>query len=132
MFKVIIAGGRDFNNYTYLKSKCDHALKNKKQIQIVSGKAKGADSLGEQYAKENNLSIKEFPADWDNLEVENVVVKTNKWGKKYNALAGLNRNEDMAKYADALIAFWDGESTGTKNMIDLAEKYELKVKVYPY
>ena len=66
-----------------------------------------------KYANERGYPIKQFPADW------------NKYGKS----AGYKRNEEMAKYADALIAFWDGKSKGTKHMIDLAKRYGLKVKV---
>ena len=112
-FKVIIAGGRTFNNYDLLCQNCDKALSLQTEIEIVSGTANGADKLGEKYAKENGYSIKQFPADW------------NKYGKS----AGYKRNEEMAKYADALIAFWDGKSKGTKHMIDLAKRYGLKVKV---
>lgn len=113
-FKVIIAGSRDFNNYDLLVKKCDKILSQiDNKIEIVSGKASGADTLGENYAKDRGYPVEPFPADWNNL------------GKK----AGYIRNEEMAKYADALIAFWDGESKGTKNMIELAKKYNLKTKV---
>jgi hypothetical protein len=72
--------------------------------------------LGERYANEKGYRVKRFIPDWDGL------------GKK----AGYLRNEQMAKYADALIAFWDGNSKGTKHMIDLGNKYGLKVKIYLY
>lgn len=114
--KVIIAGSRDFNNYTLLKNNCDILLSiTKENIEIVSGGARGADSLGERYAHENNLQLKIFPANW-NL------------GKH----AGFLRNKEMADYADALIAFWDGKSKGTKMMIELAKSQNLKVKVVKY
>ena len=116
MFKVIIAGGRDFNDYQKLRSFCNKVLINKKDIEIISGKARGADSLGEKFAKENNYQIVEFPADW------------NKFGKK----AGYIRNEDMAEYADALIAFWNKRSAGTKNMIDIARNSGLPVRICYY
>ena len=111
--KVIIAGGRNFCDYKKLCQVCNKALSKQKQIEIVSGTAKGADKLGEQYAINNGYEIKQFPADWD----------------KYGKSAGYKRNEQMAKYADALIAFWDGKSKGTRHMIDLAKRYELKVKI---
>lgn len=64
--KVIVAGGRDFDNYNYL---CK-TLNNLNFIisEIVCGCARGADSLGERYAKENNISVKYFSANWDALE----------------------------------------------------------------
>ena len=114
--KVIIAGGRDFDNYEVLRNYCDHVLQNQTDIEIVSGTAKGADQLGEKYAKEKGYRVKRFPADW----------------KKYNKAAGYIRNEEMAKYADALIAFWNGMSKGTEHMINLANKYNLKIRVCNY
>lgn len=114
--RVIIAGGREFNNYELLKEKCDIALSKTENIEIVSGTANGADKLGEQYAKEKGYTIKQFPADWDRN------------GKS----AGYIRNEEMAMYADAAIIFWDGASKGTKHMIQLAKTYKLKVKLVMY
>lgn len=83
------------------------------EMEIVSGTARGADRLGENCANKYNIPIKQFPADWYTH------------GKK----AGHLRNEEMAKYATHLIAIWDGKSKGTKNMIDLAKKYNLKVRI---
>ena len=118
MFKVIIAGGRDFNDYELMCKKVNRILSNKNtsEIQIISGNARGADKLGEKYAKDNNISLMCFPADW------------NKYGKK----AGYIRNEQMAKEADALIAFWDGKSKGTKHMIDIARSKGLLIRVIKY
>lgn len=118
--RVIIAGGRKFDNFELLKFECDKILKplveEGYEIVIISGKALGADKLGEDYAKLNNFKVKPFPADWD----------------KYKKKAGSIRNEEMAKFAsnsseNILIAFWDMKSTGTNNMITLAYKYKLKV-----
>lgn len=116
MIKIIIAGSRDFNDYELLKEKMDSLIKIKEKTEIVSGTARGADLLGEKYAKENSIQIKRFPADW------------NRFGKS----AGYKRNEEMAKYADACVCFWDGKSRGTKHMIDLAERNNLKVIVIRY
>jgi len=116
--RLIIAGGRDFNNYELLKKKLDLILINKvgEDIEIVSGKARGADSLGERYAKEKGYSVKEFPAKW------------NEYGKR----AGYLRNEEMALYATHCVCFWDGESKGTKHMIDLAKKQNLNLRIVRY
>jgi len=114
-FKVIIAGGRDFNNYKMLYDRCQFFLQNKENIEVVSGGAKGADTLGERYAKENGHTVKRFIPDWS-----------------IGRVAGILRNAEMAEYADALIAFWDGKSKGTKNMIDTAKKLGLKVRVENY
>lgn len=101
--KVIIAGSRTITDYNIV---LDAVLESSAYIfpitEIVSGCARGVDLLGEKYAKLNNLSIKKFPANWN----------------EYGKLAGPIRNRQMAEYADSLIAIWDGKSKGTKNMID--------------
>ena len=114
--KVIIAGGRNFNDYNKLRESCDNILVNQKDVEIVSGMAAGADTLGERYAQEKGYEVKKFPAQWD----------------LYGKSAGYKRNQQMAEYADGLIAFWDGKSRGTKHMIDIANKMGLKVRVVRY
>lgn len=108
--KTIIAGSRNFNDYDLLEAVL---LKHSDITEIISGCARGADSLGEKFALEHSIPIKKFPADW------------NTYGKS----AGYRRNEQMAYYGDRLIAFWDGQSKGTKHMIDLARKVGLEVEV---
>lgn len=118
-FKVIIAGSRGFSNYKLLKEKCNEYLREKRKeynIIIISGGARGADTLGEKYAQEEGFSLEVFPANW------------NKFGKS----AGFRRNEQMAEIADALIAFWDGKSHGTKHMIEIMENKKLLVRVVNY
>jgi len=107
MLKVIIAGSRNFDNYNLLKEKIDFFLKNKINknkpnfgIEIISGKARGADTLGERYAREKGFALKRFPADW------------NSYGKK----AGYIRNKEMRDYADVCVVFWDRISKGSKLM----------------
>ncbi|UZR93470.1 DUF2493 domain-containing protein [Chondrinema litorale] len=114
--KVIIAGTRYFNDYKLLHKYCNHILQNQQSVEIVSGCATGADRLGEKYALEKSYSLKKFPADWNNLD----------------KAAGPIRNKEMAEYADALIAFWDGKSKGTLNMIETAKNLKLKVRVCRY
>lgn len=114
---MIVAGGRNFNDYNYLKKSLDFLLQNiKDKIIIICGTARGADTLGEKYAKEYGYEVSYFPAKW----------------KIYGRKAGYIRNEKMAQEADALVAFWDGNSHGTKNMIEIAEKYNLLVRVRYY
>jgi hypothetical protein len=114
--KIIIAGSRSFNDYKKLCSVCDYMLQNQNGIEIVSGVAFGADKLGELYAKEHGYQITQFFAEWD------------KFGKS----AGYKRNEEMAKYADALIVFWNGQSKGTEHMINLGKQYGLKIKIHRF
>ena len=117
-YRVIIAGCRDFADYELLKEKCDFYLQNKKKedVIIVSGHASGADALGERYAQERGYETEIYPADW----------------KAHGRAAGPIRNAKMASVAHALIAFWDGKSRGTKNMIDTAGKHNLQVAVVRY
>lgn len=132
-FKVIIAGSRNFKDYNYLKEKCDYVLQNiKDEIVIVSGKASGADSLGEKYAKEKGYDILEFPADWNDTYNKPRTEISFKGNRPYWTKAGLYRNGLMAEEADALIAFSVGNSRGTANMIKQAKDKGLKVKVYEY
>lgn len=115
---LIVAGGRDFTDYTLLKNKLDLLLskRNKPDVILICGMARGADLLAKQYANENNMFVWEFPADWDNK------------GKS----AGYLRNLQMAEEGTHLVAFWNGVSKGTKHMIDIATKKGLVVRVFPY
>lgn len=124
--KVIIAGSRYYDNYDELEKVCDYMLQNQTDIEIVSGdgqgseingvKKRGADQLGIYYAERRGYKITKFPANW----------------KKFGKSAGPKRNKQMADYADALIAFWDGASNGTKSMIDFVKENNLKIKVHLY
>lgn len=103
-FKLIVAGGRDFDDYQFVELTLNSlAFKEYKErdVSIVSGMARGADALGVRFAIENNVKLYKFPADWNGL------------GK----VAGFRRNQHMADFADGLLAFWDGSSKGTAHMI---------------
>jgi hypothetical protein len=122
MIRIIIAGGRDFNDYDYLCDKVSDFILMElpeelwSKVEIVSGGANGADKLGIRFANEKGCKLTTFIPDWD------------KYGKK----AGILRNHDMGDYADILLAFHDGESRGTKDMIDYATKKGLLVEVFYY
>lgn len=113
--KLIIAGSRGFLNYELLKKEALDFIESSDSdtVEIVSGTASGADTLGERLAKEKNFNLKKFPANWS------------LFGKQ----AGYIRNKEMAKYADACIVFWDGRSRGTKHMIDIARERDLPLKI---
>jgi len=116
--KIIVAGGRNFTDYAMLKEKLDFLFQNidKGNLVIISGMAKGADTLAIQYAKEKNISLIQMPADWNT----------------YRKSAGFKRNIAMAQIADGLVAFWDGKSHGTGHMIKIAGAKGLKVRVINY
>lgn len=102
--KIAIIGSRDFNNYGLLTETLEQLKSN--ITQVISGAARGADSLGEQWAKENQIDTLIFPANWS----------------LYGKRAGFIRNEDIIKNCDFCIAFWDGKSKGTAHSISLCKK----------
>ena len=120
MIRVLIAGSRDFNDFELLEKAVKHYLKqyglHRQDIEVVSGGARGADKLGEQFANKYNIKLTIFPADW------------NTYGKS----AGYIRNEQMIKYigdTGIVFAFWDGQSRGTAHTIGLANKYNIKLHI---
>jgi hypothetical protein len=110
--KTIIAGSRGIDDLTIVNDavQCSGFT----ITEVVSGTARGVDRLGEEWANINEKPIKRFPAKWDT----------------HGKSAGVIRNVEMARYAEALIAIWDGESRGTKHMIDVARQKGLQVYVY--
>lgn len=110
MWKLIICGSRDFNDYALMKTVLDQV---REKFHIISGGARGADALGERYANEHNLQLTVIRADWD----------------RFGRSAGPRRNLEMLKVADGIIAFWDGASRGTKHMIDETRKAGKSVAV---
>ncbi len=117
--RVVIAGCRDYTKYNEAKEYIDYCLCNirkENEIIIISGGARGADAIGEQYAKENGFRVEIYPAQW----------------KKYGRSAGPKRNEEMAKICDCVICFWDGKSRGTKSMIEYAKKHNKPIRIKKY
>jgi len=127
-YKVIIAGTRSFTDYEFVKKEIARIVSEKATTtdsqgniitstfnitSILSGGAQGADKLGERYAKDNKIPCVVYSAKWD------------KFGKS----AGPIRNIEMANHADALIAFWDGQSKGTQHMIDAMLERQKEVHV---
>jgi len=113
-FKVIVAGTRDFKDYNFLCNKLDFLLYNKMEVEIVSGTANGADIMGEKYAAQKGYPIAYYPPE----------------GKRFGKMAEPIRNKAMAEYADVLVAFWDGVSPSTKNMIENMKLLKKPVRIY--
>lgn len=116
-FRIIVAGSRDIpTNKDYLReyfNRLDALSKSKSNIEVVSGTARGGDRVGENWAYARDHKLVKFPADW-----------------QYHGLsAGYKRNEEMAEYADALVAIWDRKSKGTKHMINIAKREGLAVRI---
>lgn len=119
--RIIVAGTRNFQDYNLLKESLVSYINSDENIVIVSGCANGADTLGERFAKENNIHCVTFPALWN----------------IYGKAAGYRRNTQMAMYAihaaeGVLFAFWDGKSKGTEHMINIAKEYGLETHIINY
>jgi predicted Rossmann fold nucleotide-binding protein DprA/Smf involved in DNA uptake len=116
--RLIIAGGRDFTDIDLMTSKLDTILSmtDDDPITILSGTARGADQTGEVYARIRALSVEQYPAEWD----------------KYGKSAGYKRNDLMASLATHCVVFWDGQSKGSKHMIDLARAQGLELRIVRY
>lgn len=114
--KTIIAGSRTITDWAllYVAINWARVAEGIEVTEVISGNARGVDQLGELYAEKYNLPLHKYPADW----------------KTYGKSAGMIRNKEMLQTAEALIAIWDGNSRGTKNMIEIAKKAGLKVYVY--
>ena len=113
---VVIAGCRTYSNYEEAKAfiaSCLMEYENKEQITVLSGGCKGADLLGERFAKENGFIIKRYLPDW----------------KKYGKAAGPIRNKQMVDACQKVICFWDGKSRGTASLIQYAKKSAKKVDI---
>ncbi len=104
MAKIAVGGSRSINSYQLVKEILDNLLM--PEDIILSGNAPGADRLGERYAQENGLEYKIIPSEWD----------------KHGLKATMMRNEVLLKAADCIIVFWDGESEGSKHMLEIAKR----------
>lgn len=110
--RTIIAGSRSITNPAVIVEAI--AASGFQITEVVSGTAIGVDRLGEQWASRHDIPVIRFPPDWN----------------KYGRAAGFIRNNEMAHYAQALIAVWDGSSHGTHHMINAARERNLRVFVY--
>jgi len=112
---IAVVGGRDFKDYQALEQVLFSSVVIEEDT-IISGGANGADKLAKEFALENNIPYKEYPADW----------------KAHGKNAGRIRNAEIVAQADYVIAFWDGVSTGTKHTINLAKEKGLQVLIVSY
>lgn len=124
MVNLIITGSRDFTDEKYLRSMVNEWTRGcgiwsyPEDMVVICGDARGADKLGAEWAQCHGIAVTHMPA---------------KWRKSTGLVdrgAGHKRNAEMAEIGDILFAFWDGKSTGTKSMIDVALKKGLEVHVY--
>lgn len=111
--KLAIVGSRSFDDYNTMVKFINENYNIDDITHVVSGGAKGADKLGEQFAREFDKELIIFPADW----------------KTYGRRAGFVRNVDIIKNCDECVCFWDGKSHGTKHDIDLCEEMNKDYKI---
>ncbi len=114
--RIVVAGCRDYNNYSQAAEfidLCISRIRKEYTLIFLSGGCRGADMLGERYAKENGFEVERYPAEWD----------------KFGGAAGPMRNAKMAQSCDYVICFWDGKSAGTKSMIENAERMGKKIRI---
>lgn len=115
--KVAIVGGREFDDYNLIEKTLHEYFDDVSKISlIISGGARGADSLAEEFAKNHQLPLKVYYADW----------------KAYGKYAGFTRNTKIVREADIVFAFWDGRSKGTANTIDQCKTYNVNHEVIRY
>ena len=114
--RVAIVGSRGFSDSRLLASTMCTVLEHYTITEVVSGGARGADTLGEQWAKAHGIPTRVFLPDW------------NRFGRS----AGFRRNRDIIDNCDLCVAFWDGQSRGTKSSIDLAKQAGKRVLVINY
>jgi hypothetical protein len=111
MVTLVIAGGRDFNNYILLKTTLDKFIEEHGKVKFICASEFGANTLAEAYAVNGGYPVSSFGDSG-------------------------NYGEEMIKYAaernGILIAFWNGKSPGTKGMIDLAKQYGVKTEIVMY
>lgn len=131
--RLIVAGGRDFQDKNYAFKALDFMLKNynRGEVFILEGGANGADRRGREYAIERGIDYETFEADWKDLTKRPCKIKENSYGQ-YNCLAGLVRNKEMGNLASHAVVFWDGKSTGSKHMQEYMNELGKPVKVFKY
>ena len=110
--KIVIAGSRTITDITALQFAIDRS--DFPITEVVSGCARGVDTLGEQWANSEGVPVSYWPANW----------------ARFGRAAGMYRNAEMASYADGAIILWDGESRGTLDMIDKMRRLGKPYEVY--
>ena len=115
-FRVVVFGGRNYSARSTLYRALDAVHARRKITCIVEGEASGADRLAREWAEDRNVAVDPYPADWDNIERPGAVVRRNKYGKLYDALAGHVRNEQMLREGRPQFAIGCPGGTGTADM----------------
>lgn len=124
--KIAIVGSRGFKSLHKIQELLETLPKD---TVVISGGAAGPDTEGVRVARLLGMKTVVYNADWNNLTHSNAVIKTNKYGSKYDAAAGHRRNTLIVNDSDVIYAFWDGTSPGTRNTINQARKLGKEVVI---
>ena len=115
--RLIIAGSRTITSRDYVFSELDRLTQGlmvpANQVTEICGDARGIDTLGGEWATSKGIAVELFPALWD----------------RHGKAAGMMRNKVMANHGTHLVAFWDGVSPGTRQMLDVAKNFMLDLRV---
>lgn len=117
--QLVVAGTREYSNRDEIFARLDKYHQRCKdagtELIIIEGEARGPDLISREWAEARGVPFRPYPADWD----------------EYGKRAGFIRNEEMAKVGTHVLAFWDGQSNGTNDMIERGLKYQRRVLVIP-
>ena len=117
--QLVVAGTREYSNRDEIFARLDKYHQRCKdagtELIIIEGEARGPDLISRKWAETRGVPFRSYPADWD----------------EYGKAAGFIRNEEMAKAGTHVLAFWDGQSNGTNDMIERGLKHQRRVLVIP-
>jgi len=132
MVNLAIVGSKSFTDFNKLEEVILRIYDKDSLSSVISGGAKGADKLAYEFAKKHNIKCVEKLADWSNLEVPHCKVSHKEDGEPFNLWAGFNRNDEVIAESDEIIAFWNGKSGGTNDVIKKCNKIGKTLRVYYY
>lgn len=140
--RIVVFGSRGFSDYDLFSQEMFRYLEDmnieKGKVIFLSGMANmekpedqqiGADAFIIRWCIENGFPWTEHPADWSDVDRQGAVIRyTKKTNKPYNLIAGYIRNEEMAELSTAGVSFYDGASSGTKDMLTRMKRRQLNVR----
>lgn len=130
--RLCINGDRECSDYQFLVAALNKFdIKPEDVKEVVSGECRGADKLGEVWARQNKIKIVPFTPKWDDLTHPDALIRVNKFGKQYDAKSGFRRNKQMAEYADVLICLEpNGNTSGSQDCVDCFKKLNKPTNIY--
>jgi predicted membrane GTPase involved in stress response len=108
---ILISGSREYSDLEFVK---EYVKLLPSDTILLNGRARGVDNVARNTALFNDIRVRDYPAEW----------------RKYGKGAGFIRNHIMVDLAELIICFWDGESPGTKDVIDYSLQQNKPLVVY--